>query len=336
MKNNLSIKQPDAITLELIKRSGHPDQAIAAPALRQLAKALELPLRQGVLVGEIVRGLFEARVYGPVPIELPLDLLAPGEEDEFTAYVNPGNGRIPERSVEGDYVQIPTFGIANSIDWLLRFARDADYGVVGRCMQIFEAGFVKKINDAGWHTILSAVANRNILIYDADATAGQFTKRLSSLMNSAMRRNAGGNAKSLKRHKLTDIWMSPEGFEDVKNWGFNQVDDMTRREIFMSPLNADTMNLYGLTINAIEEFGEGQEYQLFYLNDLGAALQGSDLELVVGLDQSSNDSFLMPIRQELEVFDDPALHRYQRAGMYGWMQCGFAVLDGRVVMAGSF
>lgn len=332
----VAVQKPDDTTLDLIRRSGNADPSISFPALRQLAKALQTPLRQGVLVGEIVRGLYEGRVYGPVPVELPLDLLAPGEEDDFTAYVNPGNGRIPTRQVEGDYVQIPTFGIANSIDWLLRFARDADYGVVGRCMQILEAGFVKKLNDSGWHTILSAVANRNILIYDGDATAGQFTKRLTSLMNTAMRRNAGGNHKSIKRHKLTDMWMSPEGFEDVKNWGFNQIDDVTRREIFLSPLNADTMSLYGLTLHAIDELGEGQEYQLFFQQDLGASLEASDLELVVGLDQSSNDSFLMPIRQEIEIFEDPYLHREQKAGFYGWGEFGFAVLDGRTVIGGSY
>jgi hypothetical protein len=332
----IAIQKPDASTMELIRRSGDIDPYVSGPALRQLAKALTTPLRQGVLVGDVVRGLYEARVYGPVPIELPLDLLAPGEEDDFTAYVNPGHGKIPYRQVEGDYVQVPTFGIANSIDWLLRFARDCDYSVVARCMQILEAGFVKKINDGGWHTILAAVANRNVLIYDGDATAGQFTKRLSSLMNMAMRRNAGGNAASIKRHKLTDLWMSPEGFEDVRNWNFNQVDDITRREIFLSDLNADTMKLYGLNIHAIEEFGESQEYQLFFTSDLGAALQASDLELVVGLDQSATDTFLMPIRQEIQVFDDPTLHRYQKAGVYGWGEFGFAVLDGRSVIAGSF
>ena len=45
----------------------------------------------------------------------------------------------------------------------------------------------------------------------------------------------------------------------------------------------------------IDELGEGQEYQLFFSNQLGGSTNGSDPELVVGLDLSANDSFIMPI-----------------------------------------
>ena len=78
----------------------------------------------------------------------------------------------------------------------------------------------------------------------------------------------------------------------------------------------------------VDELGEGQEYQDFFTVELSGAVESSDLELVVGLDQSSTDSFVMPIKQELEVFEDPALHRQQRAGFYGWAELGFGVFFG--------
>ena len=91
------------------------------------------------------------------------------------------------------------------------------------------------------------------------------------------------------------------------------------------------------TANAfLDELGEGQEYQTFFTDSLSGAVQTSDLELVVGLDQSSNDSFVMPVKQPLEVFEDPALHRHQRAGFYGWAEVGFGVLDNRRILLGSF
>lgn len=40
----------------------------------------------------------------------------------------------------------------------------------------------KKINDDAWHTLLAAGLDRNVVVYDSAATAGQFTKRLVSLM----------------------------------------------------------------------------------------------------------------------------------------------------------
>lgn len=331
-------KKPDDRILELIVRSGNDEPAVALAAQHELAKAIVTPLRQGVLVGDVARNLYESMVM-PLgsTVEWPLDLLAPGEEDQHVAYTNPGHGRIAERSVEGDYVMIPTYAIASSIDWLLRYAREARWDIVRRALQVLDASFTKKINDDGWHTMLSAAVDRNILVYDADASQGQFTKRLISLMKTVMRRNAGGNTASIKRGRLTDVYLSPEALEDVRNWGVDQIDEITRREIFQAADGSATIaRIYGINLHDLDEFGQGQEYQLFYNNQLGASVHSGDVEMVVGLDMSANDSFIMPIKSEVVIFEDPALHRHQRAGYYGWAELGFAVLDNRRVLLGSF
>lgn len=330
-----NITKPDDAMIELIVRSGDNNLRVAEAAQWDLAKAITEPLRQGILVGDVVTDIFEKRVMPKgANLEFPIDFLAPGEETQHVAFTNPGNGRIPQRNIEGDYVMVPSYGITNAIDWLLRLAREARYDIVGRAMQILNAGFVKKINDDGWHTLLSAAADRNILVFDADASAGQFTKRLVSLMKVIMRRNGGGNTASIKRGKLTDLYLSPEALEDIRNWGLDQIDDVTRREIYNSP--DGITRVFGVNLHDLDEFGENQEYQLFFTSNLGGSLNTGDLELVIGLDRVNNDSFLMPIKQELEVFPDPYLHREQRAGFYGWMEYGCAVLDGRRVIAGSF
>ena len=330
--------RPDGPFIELIKRSGSADKTEALNAQHELALALELPLRKGVLVGDILDNIFQRLPMEPgVSVEFPLDLLAPGTENDHVAYTNPGHGRIPERAVEGDYVMVPTYTVASSIDYLLRYAREARWDVVGRAMQVLEAGFVKKINDDGWHTLLAAGVDRNILVYDADASAGQFTKRLVSLLKSVMRRNAGGNGGSLNRGRLTDLWLSPEALEDIRNWGLDQVDELTRREIYMAGDNDGVITrVFGVNLHDIDELGEGQEYQVFFTDQLAGTLQSSDNELVVGLDLSSNDSFIMPMKQEVQIFEDEALHRHQRAGFYGWAELGFAVLDNRRILLGSF
>ena len=86
----------------------------------------------------------------------------------------------------------------------------------------------------------------------------------------------------------------------------------------------------------LDELGEGQEYQTFFTSGLSGSVQAADVELVVGLDQSASDSFVMPMKQQLEVFEDPTLHRQQRAGFYGFAELGFGVLDNRRVILGSF
>lgn len=321
---------------ELLKASGSRNKAESLDAVHQMAKALELPLRKGVLNGDILDGIFEAiPILGSSTSEFPLDFLAPGTEKDFVAYSIPNHGYIPQRHVEGDYVMVPTYDIGASIDWNLKYARDARWDIIERATETLESSFVKKWNDDGWQTIITAAADRNVVVLDSDAQAGQFTKRLVSLMKVLMRRNGGGNSTSNNRGELTDLYISVEAMEDIRNWNVDQVDETTRRQIFVAEGDNALSRIFGVNLHVLDEFGEGQEYELFYENELGGSLPTGDVEIVVGLDLRKNDSFVMPLREELEIFEDDTLHRQKRAGLYGWAEQGFAVLDNRRVLLGS-
>jgi len=327
--------EPSAELTDLLVRSGSAEKEQSLAASREFAKALELPLRQAILSGDILDGIFEPIQLAPgATPEFPLDFLAPGTEADFVAYTLPNHGYVPERHVEGDYVMVPTYDIGASIDYLLKYARDARWDVVGRAMEVLEAQFVKKMNDDGWHTLLAAGVDRNIVVYDSDADAGQFTKRLVSLMKTVMRRNGGGNSASNNRGILTDLYVSPEAMEDIRNWGVDQVDEITRREIYTAA-DGNVNRVFGVNLHDVDELGEGQEYQEFYDNVLSGTIDAGDSEIVVGLDLRKRDSFIMPVRQEVQIFEDDTLHRQKRAGFYGWAEQGFAVLDNRRVLLGS-
>ena len=321
---------------QLLSRAGSLKREESLAATSELAKALELPLRQGVMSGNILDGIFEAINLQPgATAEFPLDFLAPGTEKEFVAFTIPNHGRIPERHVEGDYVMVPTYDVGASIDWLLKYARDARWDVVGRAMEVLQGQFVKKNNDDGWHTLLSAGADRNILIYDGDASSGMFSKRLVSLMKVVMRRNGGGNSTSINRGELTDLYLSPEGHEDIRNWGVDEVDEFTRRDLITKE-GGLLVRIFQVNLHTLDELGEGQEYQNFYTVDLSGTMPAGKNEILVGLDLRNNDSFVMPVRAPVQVFEDEALHRQRRAGMYGWAEHGFAALDTRRVLLGAF
>ena len=51
--------RPDDQFIELLKRSGSNDKNEALSAQNELAVALESPLRQGVLIGDVLDGIFE-------------------------------------------------------------------------------------------------------------------------------------------------------------------------------------------------------------------------------------------------------------------------------------
>jgi hypothetical protein len=141
------MKTPTPEMVDLLKKSGSNNYEVACAAQVELAKALTLPLRQGIVNGDIVSNIFETVNFAPgTSVEFPLDFLAPGTEKDFVAYTIPAQGKIPERSVEGDYVMVPTYEVGASIDFSLRYARDARWDIIGRAMQVLEASFVRKMN----------------------------------------------------------------------------------------------------------------------------------------------------------------------------------------------
>lgn len=334
-------KRKKAITPEmvaLIRRAGDSNPEIARAAMREMAIALTLPLKKGVLKGDILDGIFDPIEFPlGAAIEFPLDLLSPGTEKDHVAYSIPNHGKIPQRNVQGDYVMVPTFNVGNSIDCNLRYLTDGRWDVVGRMMQVLEGGFTRKRNNDGWHTILAASVARNIAVYDGAATAGLFSKRLVSLMETQMRRSAGGNSTSINRGKLTDLYVSPESLGDIRSWDLTQIDEFTRREIFLAG-GDETQGLtkiFGILLHDIDEFGVGQEYQNYYSNTLGGTLPSDKTEIVVGLDLVHDDSFVNPIRRPIQVFEDMTLHRELRVGWYGFGEHGFAQLDSRRSLIGA-
>jgi hypothetical protein len=320
-------------TATLVK-AGSIDPVVSARSGLDVAKAIETPLRKGVLPGDILEGVFR-----PVPLaqgatpDFPLHFLAPGTEKDFVAYTIPNHGYIPQRHVEGDSVMIPVYPIGGSIDTNLRYLRDARWDVVGAMMENLRAQFTKKINDDGFHTLLAAAVDRNVIIYDSDAGSGQFTKRVLSLAKLLMRRNAGGNSTSLNRHRLTDLFLSPEAMEDIRNWGVDQIDEVTRREIYLADDDGSELSrIFNVNLHVIDELGDGQEYQRYLEEELGVALPAGDVEFGLGLDLTRNDSLIMVVREQLQIFNDSVLHRHQRVGWYGWMELGFGVLDTRLAI----
>ena len=335
--------------IEALRATADANTEVRAKAQRAFAAELNAPLRQGIFDRDNLGGIYEKQVLVPGgQANYPLDFVKPGEEDNYIAFALPKQGRVPERHVEGDELWVPTFNIGNSIDWSLKYAKEARFDVIMRAIRVYEAGFVRKINSDGWRTVLGAADGRGLTItangaapftgssLTPTAAAGQFTKELISRMKTAMTRGAGGNGNS---GRLTDVYISLEAMEDIRAWDVDEIDEFTRREIFVSR-EYGLAQIYGIVLHEMTEFGEGQEYEEFLETTLGRAHQTvatvAQKEYCIGLDLSTADSFVMPIREELQTYEDPVLYREQRAGIFGWMEHGFAVLDPRRVLIGEF
>jgi len=350
MKNR-KIVEPTQDQIDLLKRTASTDISVARDAMRALAQALQIPLRSALLNGDILAGIFSPEVLDPsATAEYPIDFFTGDNVDNYIAYVVPSEGAIPTRAVVGDTVTVGTYDIANAIDWPIKYARQARWNIVARAMEVLEAGFVRKMNTDGWQAIIAAGAGRTDyaggapMVFDANASAGQFTKRLVSLMKTTMTRLAGGNSATQSRGQLTDLFLSPEAFEDMRDWDAanDGIDEATLRAIFLATdpqgntdPTAPLSGFYGVRFHQLTELGVGQEFQDFF-DSLSLSMGASDEEIVVGLDLQENDSFVMPVKERLSIFEDETLHRRRRQGFYGWQEHGFGVLDGRRVILGSF
>ncbi len=324
--------------VEVLKRSASSDTQVAQAARVELARALEVPLRKGIMQGDNHSWIFENTVFEPgTHIEYPIHFMTPSNVREFRAYTIPNQGMIPHRYIESDYLSVPTYTVGASIDWTLRYARDARWDIVSQALQVMEGQFVVKDNQDAWRLLLAAAAGRNVVQFDSTATPGYFSKRLISLMQVSMRRTSGGNFQSMGQGKLTDVAISPEGLMDIRNWGVTEIDEVTRREIFIQGDGEESVNrIYGVQLHALDEFGETAEYTNYYKDVLGATIPGSKLEIVLGMDLLNRDSFMNPVRSPLEIYEDLTRHRSREMGFYGWKEHGWAVLTNWRLLLGAF
>ena len=336
------IQKPTEQMVELLKQTASNDEKERTVAMKALAAALQVPLREGLLNGDILDNIFTPEPLDPgATAEYPLDLYQQHNDGQYVAYTISSEGAIPTRTVVSDSITVQTYKMGNSIDWLLDYARAARWNVVSRAMEVLQNGFIRKMNTDGWRALISAAAGRTDylggapMVFDSGATAGQFTKRLVSLMKTTMARLAGGNSTTPNRGRLTDLYISEEALEDIREWDQNDVDDFTRRDIFLASDDSGPLaKIYGVNLHPLFELGVGQEFQNF-ADSIGVTMGTSDEEIVVGLDLSKSDSFVMPVKEPITVFDDPFLHRRGKAGVYAWTNLGFAVLDPRRVILGS-
>ena len=326
----------DEDMIRLLQSVGDPSKETALAASREFAQALQEPLRQAVLDGSIVGGVFDTMVLQPGSApEFSLDLVTPGLEDEHVAYTIPSHGRLPQKLVEATYVMIPTFEVGSTIHIKQKIARDARWDVMSRMMQVIEAGVVKKMNDDAFHALLAAGLDRNILVYDSDAAAGYLSKRLISLLKVTMRRNGGGNSTSLNRRKLTHVFVSPEAMEDMRNWGLDQLADVDRARMFAAPDGSLNGVFPGLSLVDLDELGVGQVYQTYFTSDLAGSLQASDVELVIGANLGPNKSLVMPFRENVSIDPDDSFMHERKIGWKAYTEYGVGILDNRDVLLGS-
>jgi len=227
---------------------------------------------------------------------------------------------------------------------------------------------------AGATTTIKGVATRHIIrSHTADRFLLEDFNRMFTLIKRIYSSWTGGSPAAGSRARgLTDIIVSPEIVQELRSLAYNPINtrggiavdgtdagnggvstvtlpDAQRQAIYS---NGGIPEFYGVNIMEINEFGIGYKYNdLFdafagsttYPDHSGtggsaAAFNGSNEELILGLDLSSMQSLLRPVATDAENGsefrvspDDQFLVRAGKVGFYGALEEGRLILDDRVL-----
>ena len=343
MLDNITMTEAELqVVKALLRDTGDGAYEVSAAAMSNLAQAVSLPLRKGYFPNDSVGGIYTREDLEPgTTAKYPVDFVGPSGEREYQAWKISDEGGIPDRLVKGTEVAIDVFRLGNAISWKIQYARDARWNMVERALKVYRDGFTFRKNTYGWTTIVKAAGNRVDKQYSR-VTGSAFTLGLLSDMQLKMKPGI-----DFARNELTDLFVSSEVMRDIRNFATTtSIDYITRREIFTAaPRTAGDgaeiiiPNIYGVNIHENKEFGIDRTYNDLFDTQAGSHLTafvtGTD-EVVIGLDLTSEgkEAFMMPVREDLQTFEDPTLHRQQKVGVYGWMELAFAVLDDRRVLPG--
>jgi hypothetical protein len=252
--------------------------SLAIPVLKTIAP--QTSVRDIFMVDELPAGSLA---------EYPIDL-----DDIETAVVMPRVGAIPQNIVVGDSLIVPTFEVANSVEWKLTFVRDARYNIVERALEKLAESFIRAEEKAGWDTIRGAIQASNTLTTAETA----LTKKLFNQLVTEMRAVSGYNP--------TVVYVSPRRASDIRSWTQTMIDPVTQREIFMA---GGIGSVFNVEIRELRTLGDNEVF-VFDTSKLG----------------------VMPIRTRLQTHDDPTAIKRIRAGVLAFEEIGFAVIDKKAMM----
>lgn len=232
-----------------------------------------------------------------------MDVLDSGMISRYPAYIDrpycmPYLKANACQMMPGDEVCIPTYDIGSSMDWKVS-SRPA---IVSRGLEVFTSSFIDKIDNDAISLLIAASAIR--------------VRHAISFVNLLKKFIIENNDNSEQPILV---------FVDYKMF-----DKLCKK---YSSENRNRLNIEFMDHN-ISIFGIQLKKDIKCYTSFWKRLITMPFSSPVIIAQNNHDGFVMPIKQEVTVFDDPKLNPLDRIGIYGWMEFGLGVLNPQDVMLG--
>lgn len=355
---------------EKFRATASLDSQLSSHAREALAQAMAEPIRKTLDRASTVRNIYT--VYNLPPgaeSRFPLDLLFDEGAKTLRTWVQPMLGGMPQNFVSGmEELFVPTFDIAASVEWRLRYAREARIDIVARAVHKMVQSLVRKEEDNGWTVLLHAIAaNTGAVgtggIVNQDSSIHLSLQALNAAIVAFQRLNTAvdGGTPANGSYNPTDIYLSYENMSDVRGWTYqalNQydgttsnvtnttLDDTTKREIFAG---AGLPSVWGLVFHPMAEFGLSKSFNTkfdakytsasvitsttFATATRDYSASADNLCILLNLSAEARPNFIMPVKMPITTFDDPVAIREGKQQVRAIMEEGWALSDDRYIGA---
>lgn len=288
------------------------------------------------------------------------------DDFELPIFILPGLGYVPQNFIEGvgDEVFIPTFRITSSFGVKIQYCRLGGNDIFDRAIRNMARTFIEYEEEAMWRLIIPAATTAfpgKGLLSAKPAPICQVSswpessicgKSLVEAMYDKLHRN---------KRSLTHLFVSRADIKDLKRAYSDDIKQKTgtKNEYILNFTHSETDEEAEIEVIEINKFGAEGLYNINHLcssfgifrTSRGGSFNGYQLRRpnivsksgavlldgetqIYGMDLTSSDSFVMPIRQDYKFWEDPNLFRNQEIGYYGWIELGMGILDPRPLVMG--
>ena len=227
-------------------------------------------------------------------------------DDVNCAWVMPQIGGIPQIQVEGTEIYVSTFGIDAAVQWQMDVAKQGRFQVGERATNLLKNKIIEQEELAGWSLIKAHAA---VLGDDqkVNASNGLTVDTFNDIVTTG----------DLLRRKVTDIYVSPKRFADMRKWvTATDLSNTIKDKAFEA---AGLIEVWGVRIHRV--------YDGKLVSDNKGYAFGQRDGYTYGV---------MPIRQTLQTFDNPIAIMEWKIGIMARENVGFAVLDEKGLIEVTF
>jgi hypothetical protein len=277
-------------------------------------------------------------------------------------------GGLPVNTIEGvSELKFSTYNIYSAIELNNKYIKRSTLPIVSKALQRMSQEVLLKQEKNAYAVVLRALAEASTSVNGTatkhiitSTNQNQFDVQDINLLFTRMKRIAqsfaNGTPDPNSSRGLTDLFLSYEMYEQVRQWPYNPVNnrgsqstgpvglpESVRESIFNA---AGAASVWGVTLHELAELGVSKKYnELFGAFATGniahssQAFDYTDDEIILGVDMTK-EAFWRPVAKNADSgstftaeVSDEYVNRQKKIGFNGSMEEGRICIDGRAVSA---